>query len=174
MTYLTKPLLNLTAADLMSEASVVLPAEMSLQAAARLLSRAQVSGAPVVNAEGRCIGVISTTDFLRLAGNGASSVRVRPEVAESVCSAWQIVDAESLPEQAVCQYMTPDPVTVGPSTPIGELARMMLDAHIHRVIVVERARRPAGVVSATDILAAVAQAAVQESVAASRKAAMTN
>ena len=60
----TKPFLALTAADLMSPAVVVIPTSMSLQAAARLLSRFAISGAPVVDAEGRCVGVLSTTDFL--------------------------------------------------------------------------------------------------------------
>jgi CBS domain-containing protein len=32
---------------------------------------------------------------------------------------------------------------------------MMLDAHIHRVVVVDKERRPLGVVSSTDVLAAV-------------------
>jgi predicted transcriptional regulator len=36
---------------------------------------------------------------------------------------------------------------------------MMMDAHIHRVIVVDSENRPIGVVSSTDILAAVARAA---------------
>jgi CBS domain-containing protein len=52
--------------------------------------------------------------------------------------------------------MTPDPVTAGPLTGIKDLARMMLDAHIHRIIVVDPNHRPIGVVSSTDILAAVA------------------
>jgi predicted transcriptional regulator len=38
---------------------------------------------------------------------------------------------------------------------MSDLARMMLDAHIHRVIVVDEQNRPVGVVSSTDILAAV-------------------
>jgi CBS domain-containing protein len=46
--------------------------------------------------------------------------------------------------------MTPDPVTISPSTPIGKLARSMLDAHIHRVIVLEVERRLIGVVTSTD------------------------
>ena len=40
---------------------------------------------------------------------------------------------------------------------------MMMDAHIHRVIVVETATdRPIGIVSSTDILAALARAAQGE------------
>ena len=52
--------------------------------------------------------------------------------------------------------MTPDPVTVKPETSILALARMMVDAHIHRVIVVDKERRPIGIVSSTDLLAALA------------------
>jgi len=43
--------------------------------------------------------------------------------------------------------------------PIGDLANMMIDAHIHRVIVVDSNERPIGIVSTTDILAAVAREA---------------
>jgi CBS domain-containing protein len=155
---LHKPLLNLTAADLMSPASVLVPEEMSLQGAARLLSHAQVSGAPVVNAEGYCVGVLSTTDFLHWAERGHALAQPGAAPGTSVCSAWQIVDTESLPVDAVCHYMTRDPVTVTPGTQLGELARMMLDAHIHRVMVLDRDDRPVGVISTTDILAAVVRA----------------
>ncbi len=57
--------------------------------------------------------------------------------------------------------MTPDPVLVLPETPLGELAQMMIDAHIDRLIVVAEDRRPLGVVSSTDVLAAVARAGEQ-------------
>jgi CBS domain-containing protein len=57
--------------------------------------------------------------------------------------------------------MTPDPVTVAPATPLGELARLMVNAHIHRLIVAGEDRRPVGIVSSTDILAAVARAAME-------------
>jgi CBS domain-containing protein len=54
--------------------------------------------------------------------------------------------------------MTKDPVLVGPGTPIGELAGIMMDAHIHRIIVVDMVTlRPLGIVSSMDILAAVAR-----------------
>jgi CBS domain-containing protein len=52
--------------------------------------------------------------------------------------------------------MTPDPVMVKPATPITEVARKMIDAHIHRVVVVDEAGRPKGIVSSTDVLGAVA------------------
>jgi CBS-domain-containing membrane protein len=147
-----KSLTTLTASDLMSTALVMVPQDMSLQSAAHLLSQADVTGAPVVDDAGRCVGVLSSTDFVHWAEKGPKKP---PE--HCVCSSWQIVEPATLPRDQVKQCMTSDPVTVHPGTPIADLSRMMLDAHIHRVIVVDRSCRPVGIVSSTDILAAVAR-----------------
>jgi CBS domain-containing protein len=154
-----KPLLQRTADDLMSREVTVLPEHMSLRAAAHLLSQAQISGAPVVDEQGRCIGVISATDFVQWAQKPqAAASRPDSDRPPCICSEWQVVDWEDLPTEEVREYMTSDPVLVTPGTPIDRLAQIMIDAHIHRVIVVNRERRPIGIVSSTDILAAVARA----------------
>jgi CBS-domain-containing membrane protein len=77
-----------------------------------------------------------------------------------VLADWQVVNVEQLPTEKVGQFMTPDPVTVTVETSLTELARRMVDAHVHRVIVVDRLYRPVGIVSSTDILAGIARAAV--------------
>jgi predicted transcriptional regulator len=76
----------------------------------------------------------------------------------TVLTNWQVVEVEKLPADDVRRYMTADPVTARTDTLIRTLARMMIDAHIHRVIVVDEQQRPVGVVSSTDILSAVAYA----------------
>jgi CBS domain-containing protein len=154
------PLLSLTAFDLMSRDVVTIPRAMSLRGAAHLLSQARVSGAPVVDDLGRCTGVISASDFMRLTAEPESA----PEFAvcsspDSFCAPWQMVEIEELPADTVGTYMTPDPVMVSGQARIGELARKMIDAHIRRVVVVDAEHRPIGIVSSTDILAAVAEAA---------------
>jgi len=147
---------SLTAEDLMSREVVTIPQEMSLSAAAHALSRAQITGAPVVNTDGVCIGVVSATDFLHLAeGDRRVTPRAGPG-PHCVCSDWQVLEIEDLPVAEVRQHMTPDPVMVRPGTPLRDLARLMLDAHIHRVIVVDAKGRPVGVVSSSDLIAAVA------------------
>jgi CBS-domain-containing membrane protein len=151
-----KTLLSLTAADLMSESVVVVPEEMSLQGAAHLLTQARVAGAPVVDGEGRCVGVLSATDFVHWVDQTRGSGPARPTA--SVSFAWQIIDPEQLPADSVHNYMTRDAVFVQATTVVGDLARMMIDAHIHRLIVVDPERRPIGIVSSTDVLAAVARA----------------
>jgi CBS domain-containing protein len=132
MTVRTKPFLALTARDLMSRPVVALPRWLTLRAAARRLAREQISGVPVVDAEGRCIGILSATDFLTF---------------------W--ADDARQGDEEVGEHMTADPVMVAPDASITELARMMIDAHIHRVIVVDEQEHPIGVVSSTDVLAAV-------------------
>lgn len=150
-----KPLTALTAEDVMSRNLLVIPHRMSLRAAACMLSRADITGAPVVDEAGVCAGVISAVDFLHFAQNGRPPVP-RPTTG-GISTAWQMVEMEQVPTEEVSAYMTKDPVTVHPAATLVEIARIMMEAHIHRVIVVDAKKRPVGVVSSTDIVAAVAR-----------------
>jgi CBS-domain-containing membrane protein len=150
-----KPLAALTAADLMSRDLLVIPRHLSLRVAAQLLSQAHVGGAPVIDARGRCVGVLSATDFMHRAKDEPGPIFSRPGAC--VCADWQVVDLDLVPPDAVAAYMTRDPVTAPTTAGVRELARMMLDAHIHRVVIVDANDHPVGIVSSTDVLAAVAR-----------------
>jgi CBS domain-containing protein len=200
----TKSLMAQTAGDLMSRDVIRLREDMPLRDAARLMMQSQIGGAPVVNAEGKCIGVFSSMDFLRLAqtrverkrlaspplpmtcafqaksknreGEEVTVCTLPPGVCPiqvkqvgqddqpiTVCTQphcvlvdWQVVDFEKLPTDELRAYMITNPVTAAPTTCIRTLARMMIDAHIHRLIVVDKEQRPIGIVSSTDLLAAMA------------------
>lgn len=104
--------------------------------AGRLLLLHQISGLPIVESDGTCVGVLSTTDFLR----------------------WQITNVEQSPPGKVEQYMTLDPVTVTADTSLTELAQRMAEGHIHRVLVVDRLYRLVGIISSTDVLAGIVRA----------------
>src|SRR5438270_11142143 len=73
----TKELFELTAADLMSREVVTIPRKMSLHGAAHRLAQAQVSGAPVIDEQGRCIGMLSATDLARWMDRGQPTSRPR-------------------------------------------------------------------------------------------------
>ena len=154
-----KPLAAWTAEDLMSRDVKTVSQSMLLQEAARLLAREQIGGAPVVDERGRCVGMLSATDFIRWAEQGSPTVQAQSNAC--YCSDWQVVDVELLPADEVCCYMSPHLVAAAPSDSIAQLARKMLDAHIHRVVVVDGERRPIGIVSTTDILAAVADSTAE-------------
>jgi CBS domain-containing protein len=138
---------------------VTIPQATPLREAARLLHRSNISGAPVVDAAGRCIGVLSSSDFVTWAGSEGQEV--------SFIAPWgEVINVEDAPDNEIRHYMTVRPVAVAPTTPVGELAEKMVDAHIHRVLVATEPDKPCGIVTSTDVLAAVARAAQK----ASRKA----
>jgi CBS domain-containing protein len=152
----------------------MIPREMSLQGAARMLTRAGVSGAPVVDDQGHCIGVLSATDFMHWVEADRPVPHVRG-AAEPMCSAWQIPAAAQITDCTVEHFMTADPVMVESRTPIAEMARMMIDARIHRLIVVHSmTRQPIGVVSSTDVLAALARAGSADETSANHAMAGAN
>jgi CBS domain-containing protein len=149
-----RPFLELTAADLMTTPVRTIPQEMSLREAAHLLTRDSISGAPVVDADGRCIGVLSSSDFVTWAGKDGNGKAIH------FIAPWgETIAIDDSPDSAIRHYMTAQPVTVAPTAPIGELAQKMVDAHIHRILVVVDQNRAQGIVTSTDILAAVARAA---------------
>jgi CBS domain-containing protein len=150
-------ILELTAANVMTAPVLTIPQETSLQEAARLLCRSSISGAPVVDEQGRCVGVISSSDFVTWAGKGAETV----ETVEAIgfIAPWgELIHIQDSPNTEIRNFMTARPISVAPGTPIGDLARKMAENHIHRVLVVEGSR-PKGIVSSTDIMAALARAA---------------
>jgi CBS domain-containing protein len=145
---------TLTARDLMTGTVESIPQEMSLRAAAHLLSQARISGAPVVDELGRCVGVLSASDFVHLAEQGDRAGASGPS-STCVCSDWQVMDVDRLARDQVRWHMSARPITVSPGTRIAELARRMTEARVHRLIVVDALGRPIGIVSGTDIVKAV-------------------
>ncbi len=155
----TKPLLELTARDLMTSPVTTIPQEMPLRDAARLFCSAHISGAPVVDAEGRCVGVLSSSDFVSWAAEGKNEIGGGEQVTCFLAPWGEVVDIEEKPDMEISHYMTVRPITANPRTSLGEMAQQMVDAHIHRILVVVEDEQPLGIVTTTDILAAISQAA---------------
>jgi CBS domain-containing protein len=154
-----RPIHAMTAGDLMTAPVLTIPHDLSLREAARLLAGSHISGAPVVDTEGRCLGVISSSDFVTWAGEG-SPEEGKSEKSTCFIAPWgEMIDIEDAPHDEIHHYMTARPVMVSPSVSVADLAQKMVDAHIHRVLVVGDQDRPRGIVTSTDILAALAQAA---------------
>ena len=170
MLVMAKPFLALVAKDLMNTDVATIPRDLGMQTAARWLAQMRVSGAPVVDEQGRCVGVLSSNDFVACcAANRSRCGKHRAEAncgscifPDCVSSEWQMVNVTESVEGLVRDHMTPDPLTAKPETTIAQLARTMMDAHVHRLIIVDDQRHPVGIVSTIDIVAAVAQAGGDE------------
>jgi CBS domain-containing protein len=97
-----------------------------------------------------------TVEFVTWAEEGREEAGKKGEATTFIAPWGELISIDDSPDSEIRRYMTVDAVTVAPTTPIGELAQKMVDAHIHRVLEKDR---PCGVVTSTDILAAVARAA---------------
>jgi CBS domain-containing protein len=103
------------------------------------LADAQVSGLPVVDARGRVIGVVSSTDVI--------AAQAETQGAQE----RQIL----LEQTSVRELMTPKPLMIGATAELQEAARHMLYAEVRRLFVEENGIL-VGVISHTDIVRAVA------------------
>ena len=105
---------------------------------------AQIGGAPVVGSHGEVLGIISTVDLLR--------------AVDQACDAEVDGNAEELAEDLhplrASEVMTPEVVWVTPDTPASQVARLMRDQGIHRVLVGNDGRLE-GIITAFDLLALV-------------------
>jgi len=155
-----------TAADIMVSDVLTLRDDLSVEDASIVLIREQITGAPVVNEAGKCIGVLSMSD---LVGAEDKAATLRDEIASSsffhssLALPASLVEAELekvrdklLPaaEQPISRFMTTDLVSVRRHTPLLEIVQDMVVAHVHRLLVVDDADTLVGIVSTTDILAA--------------------
>ena len=123
-----------------------------------MLSRAHVTRAPVVDNTGRCIGVLSNTDILHWVEDADPHVHPKP-AQPGVCHSWQIFGNEAAPTDCVRGHITAEP-----GDGIAERADRRIvpddDRRPHPPPDRRRSRRtPIGIVSSTDILAAVAREA---------------
>ncbi len=126
-----------TVAELMTADPVIVPADLAAAEAARLLDFYRVSGAPVVDADGEVVGVVSRSDL------------VHAFTSEALLEAW--------PEVAVLEVMSGPAITVRGGAFADEATRLMETHHIHRLVVVGADRRtPIGIVTRSDLLRALA------------------
>jgi CBS domain-containing protein len=99
------------------------------EAAAQLLEH-NIGSAVVVDEDGHLEGILTATDFVRLAANDAVASDVRVE-----------------------EYMSTDVVTTTANHPITSVADTMIDNRFHHVPVVDDEEGVIGIITTTDLTA---------------------
>jgi CBS domain-containing protein len=122
------------AADLMSRPVLTVRADDTVEQAAALLSHKDVTAAPVLDAEGDLVGIVSEGDLLRARAGGEPAAK-RP--------AARVVDV-----------MTRGVVVLPPEAELSEVAEAMLHYNVHSVPIVDDLGEVAGIVCRHDLLKA--------------------
>ncbi len=122
----------LYASDVMIKDVISVTETTPLKEVARMFVEKQITGAPVLNAGGELVGVISKTDIIRKTNN---------------IGAWAPTKAG--------QIMTTPAVTVAPDDSLQRVCEMMYERRIHRVVVAEGTEIK-GILTSMDILRVIA------------------
>ena len=129
-------------ADAMSPGLISVAQTASLAEAARVMETRRVTGLPVMDASGCLAGMISQTDLIR--------VRASQQLSHS----WT-----GLP---VSEIMSRPALTVTATASLGEAARLMREKHVHRLVVVNDESLPIGILSSSDLVKVLADAAADD------------
>ena len=132
----------LSVADVMTRDVIVVSCRQTLLDVARNFTEHDVTAAPVVDDDGRCVGFFSSADSLRRE-LPLSLQTTPPRDNDPLC---------------VERYMTADVRTILPGESLLAAARLMCRRHLHRLPVVDDDGRVVGIVSTMDIVAALANA----------------
>jgi CBS domain-containing protein len=140
--------------QIMATTVITVGPETSIVGAANAMLQHHVSGLPVVDAEGKLVGIVSEGDFIRRAEVGTQRKRGR-WLSFLVGSDRLASDFAHENGRKVGQIMTPDPVTIAEDTPLDQVVQIMECHNIKRLPVV-RGDLLVGIVSRSDFLHAVA------------------
>jgi CBS domain-containing protein len=130
----------LTAAAMMTEDLVTISPEASIQEATELLLEKQISGLPVVDDDGRLIGVI--TEFALLA----------------------MVYDQSVQHHPVSRHMTREVITVDAEDPVNRIADLCIVHRVRRLPVMKDGRL-VGLIARRDVLKTIYQSSQHEALA---------
>ncbi|MBZ7921754.1 CBS domain-containing protein [Ensifer adhaerens] len=146
--------------DVMTTSVVKLSPDNSVRQAARIMLDNHVSGIPVVDDEGRLVGLISEGDLIRRTelGGGVPVVDATLGADDRASayvrrSSWRVGDA-----------MTADPVTIDEGASVARVAALMQERGIKRIPVLRNGVL-VGIVSRADLLQAVLTAKQDETAA---------
>ena len=141
--------------DVMTSPVLSLRPEQTLDEALALLAERGISGAPVVDAEGRFVGLLDDTDLIM------SEARLHAPTTIEILGAYFRLPGEShrftedlkaALGRTVGDAMDEEARTVGVDATVGDVATIIIDREASRVPVIDADGRPVGIVTRGDLV----------------------
>jgi len=146
-------LLGLHVRDVMATDVVTVSANSTLSEAANILRDHSVTGVPVVDFQGHCVGILSATDFMLTQSQGP-----RKHTSFSVHDHLENAPGVSHSDELVRSRMSRHVHTVSEHISIVNAGRLMCHEHVHRLVVLNRRSQPVGILSSLDLVSAMIHA----------------
>lgn len=141
------------AKDIMTTDVVTVTPEATVEEVAKIIADRGVSGVPVVDASGKLVGIVSEGDIITRSKN--LQIPTHIQLLGGVIYLGSTKKLESDLRKMVAfqvkDLMTDKVFTVGPDSPIEDIATIMTEERVNRVPVVEQGKL-IGIVSRADIV----------------------
>ncbi len=143
-----------TVADVMSSTPVVVKPDTPLKDAIQLLAERRITGLPVINPDGKLVGVISESDLMwqETGVTPPAYIMVLDSIIYLENPARYDRELHKALGQTVGEVMTKDVITVPPDMPIPKAAQIMHDRHVRRLPVVDQDKKVIGILTRGDII----------------------
>lgn len=140
--------------DIMTTKLITVGPKASVRDVAEILVNHKISGVPVVDEEGKILGIVSEGDLLCKATS--------PEIPDGLCILGAVIFYSGVREYRRAfkklaamdaeEIMTAEVVNLPPDAEVGEAAKIMQEKHIKRVPIVDKQNHLLGIVTRQDIV----------------------
>ncbi len=164
MTTLPGRLGILTAHDVMTGNVVCVREADTIDTAIDVLRANHITGAPVVDEQGKLVGILSLNDLITAPNDGSADESLPTPLAHGADrNTWDLFERTGrviahASEQKAGDRMSRQVMSVTENASLVDIARAMCDGHWHRVPVVDNAGSLTGIISTMDVLAALVNA----------------
>ena len=148
----------LTARDIMTTEVITVSPETLVSDLAKTLAGKNIGGVPVVDADGRLLGIVTQSDLVER----ARDLEMPPAINILDFHVYLQIPShlfrkvEKMLGATVADVMSPKPVTVSPETPVPQIAALMAKQKVHTLPVLERGKI-VGIIGKMDLVRAVAR-----------------
>jgi predicted transcriptional regulator len=143
--------------DVMTPKVVTVAANNTMSEAADAFFEHQITGAPVVDELGHCVGMLSATDFVH---SKAEELEGRNQMGNFLCSRHPsgLYSIDEVRHDLVKSHMSNAIQTMDQDAPLLTAARCMCLGHVHRLLVVDTSGAPVGMLTSLELIAAMISA----------------
>ena len=148
----------LSARDIMTTKVLTVSPETSISDLSKTLENRKIGGLPVVDKDGRLVGVITQSDLVER----ARDLELPPAINILDLHIYLQIPShllqrvEKMLGTTVGDCMSPNPVTVAPDTPVSQIAALMAKQKVHTIPVLDGGKI-VGVIGKMDLVRAMAQ-----------------
>jgi len=154
--------MNKTAKDIMTKNVMAVREDISVGTLLDMFEKFSITAAPVVDIGQKLIGIVTKSDIL----GHFMDIEIHANLLKNLRDLIELDDehkesAAANPNAQISTIMTRDPITAEEDTPLEYIAKIMLEKHIHKIIIT-KGDSIVGIVSPIDFLYHIAGAGKNE------------